>query len=805
MAWSRFSSEQSLKGRVAHYNFLPQTRSVIAAWALLLLMFLLAGGAALRESVTIDEVAHIGAGLSYVQKLDLRFNDEHPPLAKILTGMSLAIRGTRADYSSPQWTIGKSFFPAYLGEWVFGEWVLSRWNTPQSTLSWARFPMLLLTLLLGWVLFVFGRRLGGDWGGLLCLAAYTSMPTFLAFGPLVLTDVAIALFSVLTLWTLGELWRNPDRRTSRWFTLALAGALLSKFSSGVLCIAILVFILTTRWWPLAAQPSDKVEARAWRKLRWRALRRSGLHAAAIVYAVYFVFSWNQPVDIPGFAAHGSLVAFAGRLLMPPWLFLRGLAWVLLTAVRPSFLLGHAYPHGVWSYFPVLLVLKSPPGFLGLLLLTLTLSVWHRSQFRTPAVIPLDLATHWRAIWVSLVVFTGVCLIGTMDISIRHFSVPLVLLTLLIAPLPRLIQRTTGRVMPTTAVLAATLVSSCLVTAVRAYPHYLPYVSPFGMRRPLYWLMSDSNVDWNHALPEVNLFARDRGLTDVPMDIYGFSDTRAFVPNSRLWDCQAPADSDAGLRVFVSSNMILDSHNCAWIMQYPHQPLAGGAMYAIQLPSAIPPAGSPGGPPPLSARRLFLNAPVELRVMFREVTDHPERMQKAMDDMVAAWQKSSAGGEAEDGTLSVAALRDRFALPLQCTLYCRYQFVRPKRLGEQGAASEPFRIVGRAAHEHDLPGLIERTNTGRQRNAVHLRHIDVGKHQVETRAVGRVDHEAFQTVARPKYVVALLLQNHHHKLPEGFVVFDYQHRSHNRFSGSAEASEGVNPRKSRSPAWRRYWT
>jgi Dolichyl-phosphate-mannose-protein mannosyltransferase len=621
--------------------------SVVAAGVLLLLMFFLAGGAALRESVTVDEVAHIGAGLSYVQKLDLRFNDEHPPLAKILAGLPLAIRGTRADYSSPQWTIGKSFFPAYMGQWVFGEWVLSRWNNPESTLVWARFPMLLLTLLLGWVLFVFGRSLGGDWGGLLCLAAYTSMPAFLTFGPLVLTDVAIALFTVLTLWTLGELWRSPDRRNTYWFALALAGALLSKFSSGILGIAILVFILSTRRWPLAGQPSGKIEARAWRKLRWRALRKGVWQAAAIVYAVYFVFSWNQPVDIPGFAGHGWLVALAGRLLMPPWLFLRGLAWVLLTAVRPTFLLGHAYPHGVWFYFPVLLVLKSLPGFLGLLVLTLALSVWHWSKSRGVAAIPVELATHWRAIWVALLTFTGVCLIGTMDISIRHFSVPLVLLTLLLAPLPRLIQRSSRRLSWTTGVLAAALALSCLVTAVRVYPDYLPYVSPFGMKRPLYWLMSDSNVDWNHALPEVNLFAREHGLADVPVDIYGFSDTRAFVPESRLWDCQAPADSDAGLWVFVSANMILDSHNCAWIMQYPHEPLAGGAMYAIRLPSAIPPAGSPGGPPPPPARRLFLNLPVEMRVMFREVTDHPERMQKTMDDMMATWQKAQS--EAKEKT------------------------------------------------------------------------------------------------------------------------------------------------------------
>jgi hypothetical protein len=614
--------------------------SVLSAAALLLaLMFVLAGGAALRESVTIDEVAHIGAGLSYLQKLDLRYNEEHPPLAKLLAGLSLAIPGTRADYSSVQWTIGKDFFPAYMGEWVFGDWVLGRWNNAESTLMWARLPMLLLTLLLGWVLFLLGRRLGGDWGGLLCLAAYASMPAFLAFGPLVLTDVIIALFVVLTLWALGELWRNPDRRNTRWFALALAGALLSKFSSGILFIAIVAFVLSTRWWALADQPADKAAARAWRKLRWRALREGTLLAAAVVYVVYFVFSWNQPLAVPGFAGHGPLIAIAGRLLMPPWLFLRGLGWVLLTAMRPSFLLGHPYPHGVWFYFPVLLVLKSLPGFLGLLVLTLALSLWHRMRSRAVEIVPAELATHWRAIWVSLLVFTGVCLIGTMDISIRHFSVPLVLLTVLIAPLPRLIERSARRLAWSAVALAALLAASCLITSVRLYPFYFPYVSPFGMGRPAYWLMSDSNVDWNQALPEVEQFARQHGLSDAPIDTYGFSDARAFVPHSRLWDCQAPADSDAGHWVFVSADMILDSHNCAWIMQYPHQPLAAGGMYAIRLPSPIPPAGTEGGPPLPAARRMFLNMPVDMRTMFRELVDHPDRMQKTFDDMTAAWRKA----------------------------------------------------------------------------------------------------------------------------------------------------------------------
>src|SRR5947209_13458708 len=127
----------------------------IVSILLLAFVFVLAGGAALRESVTFDEVAHIGAGLSSLQRLDLRFNNEHPPLPKALAAIPLVIRGTRADYSHISWTASATFFESFLGEWVFGHWVLNTWNDPAATVAWARVPMLLLTVVLGWVLYVF--------------------------------------------------------------------------------------------------------------------------------------------------------------------------------------------------------------------------------------------------------------------------------------------------------------------------------------------------------------------------------------------------------------------------------------------------------------------------------------------------------------------------------------------------------------------------------------------------------------------------------------------------------------------------
>ena len=114
----------------------PRVSSGLLAWILLAWMAVLAGGASLRESVTIDEVAHIGAGVSYLQKLDLRMNPEHPPLPKVLAALPLVLRGVRADYYHISWTISDKFFPAFLGQCAFGEWLLERWNQPNTVLPW---------------------------------------------------------------------------------------------------------------------------------------------------------------------------------------------------------------------------------------------------------------------------------------------------------------------------------------------------------------------------------------------------------------------------------------------------------------------------------------------------------------------------------------------------------------------------------------------------------------------------------------------------------------------------------------------
>jgi len=615
-------------------------RDHLRAAALLLLMAVLAGGAALRESVTIDEVAHVGAGVSYLQKLDLRMNFEHPPLAKVLAALPLVVRGVHADYSHFSWSFSSFQFNSVVGEWSFGHALIARWNDPWTTMAWARAPMLLLTLALGWLLYRYGSRLADTSGGLLCLSAFVSTPAFLAFGPLVLTDVAVTLFSLVTLWAFAEMWRSPSRWSVVRFAFSLAAAVLSKFSSGLLVVACIVFALSLRWLPAAHPLAGRLEGRAWRSRGWRNTGKGVLWAALIVYAVYFVLSWNQPSDNLAFLGSRPDALLARRLLLPVWQFGIGLFSLGITAARPTFLLGHAYPHGVWFYFPVLFVLKSTLAFLGLVLLAPVVAVAARRRFQGKTLaIQKGMELHWRAAWVFFLVILAGCLASPMNLSIRHLTTPLALLILLLAPLPRRLEwlRQTGSLRARLCTwLMVALAGASVLTAARAYPYYIPFMNSLSLGRPVYELVNDSNVDWNQALPEVRRFVEQRGLATVLLGVYGDSDPTVYVPEARFWNCQQPAASDAGQLAVLSANMILESHNCPWLLRYPHQSLAGGSMYAFELPWTIPPAGTPGGPPLPADYHNLAGVPgswPDLRLIFLRGILDPQQLPAAIQQMM----------------------------------------------------------------------------------------------------------------------------------------------------------------------------
>jgi dolichyl-phosphate-mannose-protein mannosyltransferase len=606
----------------------------VAAASLLTCMFFLAGGAALHESATVDEVAHVGAGLSYLQRLDLRLNPEHPPLGKALAALPLAIRGAHADYSGPSWKLAADFFPAYGAQWIFGDAVLGRWNDWKSTLIWARFPMLTLTLLLGWFVYYSSGRLGGPYGGLLCLSAYITTPAFLVFGPLVITDLPVTLFSLIVLWELGEIWGAPSPRNALLFGLSLGAALLSKFTGLLIIPVIVVLFVQTRFWPTAIEPVNKKERRAWRRARWRCVLRGLLWAALTVYIFYFILSWNQPNDVLNRIGNGPWASLIRRPLMPLWLYCRGLLLMLLTGSRPTYLLGHFHPHGVPYYFPIVFVLKSTLGFLALLLVAAILSIISRR--RRISVIPDQVRPHWRVLVIGFFVFAIACLLSRLDIGIRHFMIPIALLVLMLAPLPRIISALPQRrfLQAVTVILAV----SCSVPILVAYPYFFPFVNSFAFGHPVYYLLNDSNVSWNEGLPDVARFAKQQRMAHIELDWASLSDPALVVPEAQIWDCQTPTDHDGGQWVVVAAVSILENHNCGYLQKYPHRQLAGGAFYAFKLPTTIPSAGTPGGPPLPPERRIMWDMPFDLRAWAVNAERHPEQLPVEMQSLMQKFQR-----------------------------------------------------------------------------------------------------------------------------------------------------------------------
>jgi hypothetical protein len=89
-------------------------------------------------------------------------------------------------------------------------------------------------------------------------------------------------------------------------------------------------------------------------------------------------------------------------------------------------------------------------------------------------------------------------------------------------------------------------------------------------------------------------------------------------------------------------MIEESHNCKWLLKYPHEVLAGGSMYAFQLPRAIPAAGSPGGPPVMADFHNFAGSPgtVDMRLWFLNCIRDPQRLPETLEHVKKAFTEAS---------------------------------------------------------------------------------------------------------------------------------------------------------------------
>lgn len=474
-------------------------------------LFLLCGFfSLLGDSVTFDETAHLGAGVSYLERGDFRLNPEHPPLAKMIAAAPLALMSRGGgDYASKAWA-----GPA-TDEWTFGFELINgpeaapARRDPAARLIPARLAMLVLGLGLCLAVYAWVREMSGPDGALVALALAVTCPTILAHARLVTTDQPGALGLVATTWLFWRWTRRPGTGRAAAMGGALAAALLMKFNALLVVPAIVVLAVGA-----VAARRVPIEKAATGLALALGIGFVGVWAG---YGLRYAASPDPSFSMPWSdlsAPPSPAVAFAREHHLLPEAYLFGLAYARAEASgRTGFLDGEESNGGWFRYFPEVFLFKTPLAFLALTLWSIGAATG------TARGKSLD---GW-CIALPPIALVAVSIASRFNIGHRHIAPVYPFLCVAAAPAGAwLAERGRRRF------VAAALLAGCAVSFLFATPGYLSYFNFLaGGPRGAWHHVVDSNIDWGQDLLRLKTWMAAQRVADVDLAYFGTADPRAY--------------------------------------------------------------------------------------------------------------------------------------------------------------------------------------------------------------------------------------------------------------------------------------
>ena len=410
-------------------------------------------------SLTVDEPAHIAAGYAFLARGKAAFwmlpqEGPPPPLLTSLEASLLHIYQTDIPLER-------------LDGWAshFGNFVcafMPHLMPVERTEVIARMPIILLTLLLGVLVFRWGKHLWGLSAGLISLGVLCFDPLLIAHGRLATSDVGVVAFGTTALYITWRWIESPSWGKALAMGTLLGLAMLAK-GNGLLWAGgagLMIF------WKLIRRSG-----------RFRLWLAQGVVAGAVSFLVLWsgcAFTWGPVGNLPG--------------TYPAPDYWNGLiSQALSVEKRWVFALGvHKYGKW-WWYFPLAFLIKNPLPLL--LALGVSGAVLLRCSISPSRLVALGL---FPTLYIVMAMTSG------MNIGYRHML-----------PIHPFVYLAIGRGMSTwissisgyrwkriaTAVLGAWYIAG----TIRMFPYEIAYFNELvgGPRNGHYYLV-DSNIDWGQG-------------------------------------------------------------------------------------------------------------------------------------------------------------------------------------------------------------------------------------------------------------------------------------------------------------------
>ena len=461
-----------------------EKRSLVLAVCLIVFAALRIVSTYSETGLTWDEPGHMACGMQYLAQHVYNYEAQHPPLARVMSALGPYLDGVRPLNGKNQDLEGVA--------------EMYKTGHPERELTLMRLGILPFFLLAAAVLYLWARRHFGNAVAAVATGLFTLLPPVLAHGGVATTDMPLtgclmAAFFALLLWAEEPTWVH-----SVLLGVTVTLAVVSKFTALGFFPAAALFALIA--YLVAERPgvNGLIAAAKARALPFAVAVVTAMVAIWAVYSFSFgkVSGWE--ISLPA-----------------PKLF-EGINFALYHSNKghAAYLLGEIRNTGWWYYFPVVLAVKTPLGFL-LLLGIGTALCWAR---RAKLVYWLPLAFSMGILIPSMT--------SKVNIGLRHI-LPVYAGFSIVAAIAVVELMKRAQTRKWTGLVAAALVVWMVYSGAAQHPNYLAYFNEFGGDHPERILV-DSDLDWGQDTIRLARRLKELGATQVNFNTFNQTADRLMV-------------------------------------------------------------------------------------------------------------------------------------------------------------------------------------------------------------------------------------------------------------------------------------